>query len=100
LLIRRSISTGELACYLAYVPEHYVCSLTDLVKVAGTRWGAIDGGRSRRRGMMRAWLLLPARYESRSPGTGCPISWATSVTGYGWQLFRCWQFSSPARRRR
>jgi SRSO17 transposase len=42
LLIRRSISTGELAYYLAYVPEHYVCSLTDLVKVAGTRWAVED----------------------------------------------------------
>ena len=42
LLIRRSISTGELAYYLAYVPDHYVCSLTDLVKVAGTRWAIED----------------------------------------------------------
>ena len=42
LLIRRSISTGELAYYLAYVPEHYVCSLTDLVKVAGARWAVED----------------------------------------------------------
>ncbi|MGW9031866.1 IS701 family transposase [Streptomyces sp. NPDC055722] len=38
LLIRRSISTGELAYYLAFVPEHYACSLTDLVKVASSRW--------------------------------------------------------------
>ena len=37
LLIRRSISTGELAYYLAYVPENYVCSLTDVINVAGTR---------------------------------------------------------------
>ena len=42
LLIRRSISTSELAYYLAYVPDHYVCSLTDLVKVAGTRWAIED----------------------------------------------------------
>jgi len=42
LLIRRSISTGELAYYYAFVPEHYVCSLTDLVKVAGTRWAVED----------------------------------------------------------
>jgi SRSO17 transposase len=42
LLIRRSISTGELAYYLAFVREHYVCSLTDLVKVAGTRWAVED----------------------------------------------------------
>lgn len=42
LLIRRSISTGELAYYLAFVPEQYVCSLTDLVKVAGTRWAVED----------------------------------------------------------
>jgi SRSO17 transposase len=42
LLIRRSISTGELAYFLAYAPEHYICSLTDLVKVAGTRWAVED----------------------------------------------------------
>ena len=43
LLIRRSISNpGELAYYLALVPEHYVCSVTDLVKVAGTRWAVED----------------------------------------------------------
>jgi SRSO17 transposase len=42
LLIRRSISTGELAYYLAFAPESYVCSLTDLVKVAGTRWAVED----------------------------------------------------------
>jgi len=42
LLIRRSISTGELAHYYAFVPEHYVCSLTDLVKVAGARWAVED----------------------------------------------------------
>ncbi|MBR7825202.1 IS701 family transposase [Actinospica sp. MGRD01-02] len=42
LLIRRSISTGELAYYLAFVPDHYVCSLTDLVKAAGARWAVED----------------------------------------------------------
>jgi len=43
LLIRRSISDPtELAYYLAYVPDHYVCSLTDLVKVAGIRWAIED----------------------------------------------------------
>lgn len=42
LLIRRSVSTGEVAYYLAFVPDHYVCSLTDLVKVAGTRWAVED----------------------------------------------------------
>ena len=43
LLIRRSISDpSELAYYYAYAPEHYVCSLTDLVKVAGTRWTVED----------------------------------------------------------
>jgi SRSO17 transposase len=43
LLIRRSISDpAELAYYLAYIPAHYVCSLTDLVKAAGTRWAVED----------------------------------------------------------
>jgi hypothetical protein len=42
LLIRRSIGTGELAYYVAYVPAHYACSLTDLVKVACTRWAIED----------------------------------------------------------
>lgn len=42
LLIRRSISTGEPAYDIAYVPDDYVCSLTDLVKVAGTRWAIED----------------------------------------------------------
>jgi SRSO17 transposase len=42
LLVRRSTSTGELAYYLAFVPEQYVCSLTDLVKVAGARWAVED----------------------------------------------------------
>jgi SRSO17 transposase len=38
LLVRRKISDpSEPAYYLAFVPAHYVCSLTDLVKVAGTR---------------------------------------------------------------
>ncbi|MBR7827563.1 IS701 family transposase [Actinospica sp. MGRD01-02] len=43
LLIRRKISNpSELAYYIAYVPEHYVCSLTDLIKVAGARWAIED----------------------------------------------------------
>jgi hypothetical protein len=42
LMICRSISTGELAYYLGYVPDYYVCSMTDLVKVAGTRWAIED----------------------------------------------------------
>jgi SRSO17 transposase len=43
LLIRRSISNpGELAYYLAFVPEHYACSLTDLVRAAGARWAVED----------------------------------------------------------
>jgi SRSO17 transposase len=43
LLIRRKISDpSELAYYIAYVPDHYVCSLTDLVKVAGARWAIED----------------------------------------------------------
>ena len=31
-----------MAYYIAYVPDHYVCSLTDLVKVAGIRWAIED----------------------------------------------------------
>jgi SRSO17 transposase len=43
LLIRRSISDpSEIACFYAYAPEGRVCSLTDLVKVAGTRWKVED----------------------------------------------------------
>jgi SRSO17 transposase len=43
LIIRRSISDPtELAYYLAYVPVECVCSLTDLVRVAGTRWAVED----------------------------------------------------------
>ena len=42
LLMRRSIRTGELAYYLAFVPEHYLASLTDLVKAAGARWAVED----------------------------------------------------------
>jgi SRSO17 transposase len=43
LLIRRKISDPtELAYYIAYVPDHYACSLTDLIKVAGTRWAIED----------------------------------------------------------
>ena len=43
LLIRRSISDpSEIAYFYAYAPEGCVCSLTDLVKVAGTRWKVED----------------------------------------------------------
>ncbi len=43
LLIRRKISDPtELAYYIAYVPDHYACSLTDLVKAAGARWAIED----------------------------------------------------------
>jgi SRSO17 transposase len=43
LLIRRSISDpSEIAYFYAYAPPGYVCSLTDLVKVAGTRWKVED----------------------------------------------------------
>ena len=43
LLVRRKISDpAEKAYCIAYVPDHYVCSLTDLVKVAGTRWPIED----------------------------------------------------------
>jgi SRSO17 transposase len=43
LLIRRSIADpGEIAYFYAYAPDHRVCSLTDLVKIAGTRWKVED----------------------------------------------------------
>ena len=43
LLIRRSISDpSELAYFYAHAPEHRACSLTDLVKIAGTRWKVED----------------------------------------------------------
>jgi SRSO17 transposase len=43
LLIRRKISDpSELAYYIAYVPALYICSLTDLIKVAGARWAIED----------------------------------------------------------
>lgn len=45
LLIRRSINNpGELVYYhyLAFVPDSYLCSLTDLVRVAGARWAIED----------------------------------------------------------
>lgn len=43
LLIRRSISDpSEIAYFYAYAPEGHACSLTDLVKVAGTRWKVED----------------------------------------------------------
>jgi SRSO17 transposase len=43
LLIRRSISDpSEIAYFYAYAPEGCVCSLTGLVKIAGTRWKIED----------------------------------------------------------
>jgi SRSO17 transposase len=43
LLVRRSIADpSEIAYFYAYAPAHRVCSLTDLVKVAGTRWKVED----------------------------------------------------------
>jgi SRSO17 transposase len=43
LLIRRSIADpGEIAYFYAYAPDDCVCSLTDLVKIAGTRWKVQD----------------------------------------------------------
>ena len=43
LLIRRSISDPrEMAYFYAYAPEGHAYSLTDLVKVAGTRWKVED----------------------------------------------------------
>ncbi|HEV2634389.1 MAG TPA: IS701 family transposase [Actinocrinis sp.] len=43
LLIRRSIADpSEIAYFYAYAPEDCVCSLTDLVKTAGTRWKVED----------------------------------------------------------
>jgi len=43
LLIRRSIADpDEIAYFYAYAPEHRACSLTDLVKIAGTRWKIED----------------------------------------------------------
>jgi SRSO17 transposase len=43
LLIRRSISDpSEIAYFYAYTPASYECSLTDLVKIAGTRWKVED----------------------------------------------------------
>jgi hypothetical protein len=43
LLIRRKISDpSELAHHIAFALAHYVCSLTDLIKVAGTRWAIED----------------------------------------------------------
>jgi len=43
LLIRRAIADpNEIAYFYAYAPEHRVCSLTDLVKIAGTRWKVED----------------------------------------------------------
>jgi SRSO17 transposase len=43
LLIRRSITDpSEVAYFYAYAPENRVCSLTDLVKIAGARWKVED----------------------------------------------------------
>lgn len=43
LLIRRSIADpSEIAYFYAYAPAGYVCSLTDLVKIAGIRWKVED----------------------------------------------------------
>jgi hypothetical protein len=43
LLIRRSLADpSEIAYFYAYAPEGHVCSLTDLVKIAGTRWKVED----------------------------------------------------------
>jgi len=43
LLIRRSITDpGEIAYFYAYAPAVRVCSLTDLVKIAGVRWKVED----------------------------------------------------------
>ncbi|HWG63131.1 MAG TPA: hypothetical protein VG253_15635 [Streptosporangiaceae bacterium] len=39
LLVRRCITDpSEVAYFYAYAPENRVCSLTDLVKIAGARW--------------------------------------------------------------
>ena len=43
LLVRRKISDpSEAAYHIAYVPDRYACSLTDLIKVAGARWAIED----------------------------------------------------------
>ncbi len=43
LLIRRSIADpSEIAYFYAYAPAGRVCSLTDLVKIAGARWKVED----------------------------------------------------------
>jgi SRSO17 transposase len=43
LLIRRSMTgPSEVAYFYAYAPENRVCSLTDLVKIAGARWKVED----------------------------------------------------------
>jgi hypothetical protein len=43
LIIRRKIGDpSELAFYIAYAPAHYVCSLTDLVRIARIRWAIED----------------------------------------------------------
>ena len=43
LPIRRKISDpSEPAYYIAYIPALYICSPTDLIKVAGARWAIED----------------------------------------------------------
>jgi SRSO17 transposase len=43
LLVRRSISDpANWAYFYACAPEGHACSLTDLVKIAGTRWKVED----------------------------------------------------------
>jgi SRSO17 transposase len=78
LLIRRSISTGELAYYLAYVPAHYVASLTDLAR------SPARGGQS------KTTFKTPTR-PSDSTAPRC------AATGRGngtppspWPPTRCW----------
>lgn len=39
---RSTANPNEIAYFYAYAPEHRACSLTDLVKIAGTRWKGED----------------------------------------------------------
>lgn len=73
LIIRRSISDPtELAYYLAFVPEGYVCSLTDLVRVAGTRWAIEDDFQDSK----QAVALDRTRYAPTGLGNGTsPSPW-------------------------
>jgi hypothetical protein len=72
LLIRRSITDpNEIAYFYAYAPEGHVCSLTDLVKIAGTRWKG--GGRFPRLKIHRltrpdTGQVLPSLETPRHPG--------------------------------